>query len=52
MTLVTKTWPVALLSTCHLVYAEAAPLLKTKLDALREKERVHFIIDHGSLGIF
>jgi hypothetical protein len=49
ITLVTKSLPVALLATCRLINAEAAPILAPKLKKLR-KEAPHFIVDSASFG--
>jgi hypothetical protein len=35
----------SILTSCRLVYAEAAPMLKRKLEHLRKDEPLHFIVD-------
>ncbi|KAG9196175.1 hypothetical protein G6011_01296 [Alternaria panax] len=51
MTLIVKTLPVELLATCHLIYEEAAPVLASKLETLRD-EPSQFIIDSAGLRNF
>jgi hypothetical protein len=43
--LVSKTLPCSILVTCTLIKDEAQPILKRKLDQLRDAERYHMIID-------
>lgn len=52
ITLVSTTFPAALLSTCRLTNAEAAPYISSKLEQLRKTDCFHFVIEPTSLYPF
>jgi len=52
ITLVSTTFPAALLSTCRVINAEAVPYISSKLEQLRKTDRFHFVIEPTSLYPF
>jgi hypothetical protein len=50
--IVVKDVPTAILATCRMVYAEAAPILIPKLKKVRQNEPIHFIVDSCNFNTF
>jgi hypothetical protein len=46
--IIIKDIPTAILATCRCVYAEAQPILASKLNQIRNEKHVHFIVDSWS----